>query len=58
MQVKIIARMGAMIIGRINAARKLDDETPIYTVVYVPLIARFKLATVGGTWGHSMVSFV
>ena len=41
MQVKMIARMGAMKIGRSNAARKLDDESPICTVVYVPLIARF-----------------
>jgi hypothetical protein len=53
MQVKMIARMGAMIIGRINAARKLDDETPIYTVVYVTLFP-----PIGGTWEQSMVSFV
>ena len=58
MQVKMIARMGAMIIGRINAARKLDDETPIYSAVYVTLVARFLLPPIGGTWGHSMVSFV
>ena len=58
MQVKIIPRMGAMMIGRINAARKLDDETPICSVVDVPLIARFKLPAVRGIFGHSMVSFV
>ena len=55
----MIARMGAMIIGRSKAARKLDDETPICSLVNVPLIARFKLPPVGGTaigiWGHSVM---
>ena len=50
MQVKMIARMGAMIIGRSNAARKLDDEYPICKVVYVTLVG----GTARSTLGHSV----